>query len=102
MKKHELNNTEVQIVLHLIETDDGFDIRHSLNRNAQIKKEYYPVGKNTIMFPKDWGLKDGILHFIKYLIEDQESVIKNAQNRIEKLKKFQTETENWRNYHMDY
>ena len=90
------NNSETQYRTTLVEKDGKYYAVTDPNpKKGTIRGEYIPYG-TTLVYPKKGGVKKGSLELVDHLIKDQEKLLESAQDRLENLKKLQSEISDWK------
>jgi hypothetical protein len=91
------DNKERQVVITLEETPDGrFYMPHRIldDKKYLIRGEYHPIGK-SLQFPKKWGKKRGVLHFLQHRIDEVQAEIAQSQRYLSKLQALKDEADGW-------
>jgi len=93
MGKQVADNTEMQLTTTLKEHEGKlYAITKDPAQRGLVKNEYVPIGQ-SLVYPKEWGKKEGSLRLVRLLIDDQQEIIKNAEERLSKLEKLEKELE---------
>jgi len=87
------DNTEMQLTTTLKENNGKlYAVTEGRAQRGLIKNEYLPIGQ-SLVYPKKWGKKEGSLKLVRHFIEEQNKIIENAKERIDKLQVLETELE---------
>ena len=80
-------NRTLHSLASIVESESGelSVIVQPLDGMKLIRGEYHPVG-NKLQFPTKWGKKEGAIYLVEHKIAQQEAIIAQAAEELEKLK----------------